>query len=101
MSDKSPQINQLNQNNMTQVIIKNIRILDVDKEDPSSPSMISIEDGRFHTINTEAGDAPANDAVVIDGEGLFALPGLIDCHCLLYTSPSPRDRTRSRMPSSA
>ena len=32
---------------------------------------------------------------------------LIICHvdhclsCLLYTSPSPRDRTRSRMPSSA
>ena len=25
----------------------------------------------------------------------------IDTHCLLYTSPSPRDRTRSRMPSSA
>ena len=26
---------------------------------------------------------------------------LIDESCLLYTSPSPRDRTRSRMPSSA
>ena len=25
----------------------------------------------------------------------------IDTSCLLYTSPSPRDRTRSRMPSSA
>ena len=25
----------------------------------------------------------------------------IVCICLLYTSPSPRDRTRSRMPSSA
>ena len=24
-----------------------------------------------------------------------------ECFCLLYTSPSPRDRTRSRMPSSA
>ena len=24
-----------------------------------------------------------------------------DSYCLLYTSPSPRDRTRSRMPSSA
>ena len=24
-----------------------------------------------------------------------------DGNCLLYTSPSPRDRTRSRMPSSA
>ena len=26
---------------------------------------------------------------------------LIQIDCLLYTSPSPRDRTRSRMPSSA
>ena len=26
---------------------------------------------------------------------------LRNCSCLLYTSPSPRDRTRSRMPSSA
>ena len=26
---------------------------------------------------------------------------LLDHTCLLYTSPSPRDRTRSRMPSSA
>ena len=25
----------------------------------------------------------------------------VDEDCLLYTSPSPRDRTRSRMPSSA
>ena len=29
----------------------------------------------------------------------FLRPGIITC--LLYTSPSPRDRTRSRMPSSA
>ena len=26
---------------------------------------------------------------------------VLACACLLYTSPSPRDRTRSRMPSSA
>ena len=26
---------------------------------------------------------------------------MLDVYCLLYTSPSPRDRTRSRMPSSA
>ena len=32
-------------------------------------------------------------------EGM-SLPTLIQS-CLLYTSPSPRDRTRSRMPSSA
>ena len=29
------------------------------------------------------------------------LSDLLGCNCLLYTSPSPRDRTRSRMPSSA
>ena len=39
-------------------------------------------------------------------EELFQLPWVNiltapDDHCLLYTSPSPRDRTRSRMPSSA
>ena len=32
-----------------------------------------------------------------------AISERLDLHldCLLYTSPSPRDRTRSRMPSSA
>ena len=34
--------------------------------------------------------------------GVFAgIPNLKLDTCLLYTSPSPRDRTRSRMPSSA
>ena len=32
--------------------------------------------------------------------GILLFPGN-DESCLLYTSPSPRDRTRSRMPSSA
>ena len=31
----------------------------------------------------------------------FAAESHVDRSCLLYTSPSPRDRTRSRMPSSA
>ena len=33
--------------------------------------------------------------------GLLAIVAQITTACLLYTSPSPRDRTRSRMPSSA
>ena len=31
----------------------------------------------------------------------YPIPNKRDLFCLLYTSPSPRDRTRSRMPSSA
>jgi len=34
------------------------------------------------------------------GNKVIAIDGHCDT-CLLYTSPSPRDRTRSRMPSSA
>ena len=34
------------------------------------------------------------DTMIIDFQSLLKI-------CLLYTSPSPRDRTRSRMPSSA
>ena len=33
--------------------------------------------------------------------GTYPSSLLVACRCLLYTSPSPRDRTRSRMPSSA
>ena len=43
--------------------------------------------------------APQNQApCIIDNNLVIANWGYF---CLLYTSPSPRDRTRSRMPSSA
>ena len=32
---------------------------------------------------------------------VHAHSGRLRCHCLLYTSPSPRDKRQSRMPSSA
>ena len=34
-----------------------------------------------------------------NAQHVYPVPGVYTC--LLYTSPSPRDRTRSRMPSSA
>ena len=41
-------------------------------------------------------DYDGDNTPIVTGSALGALNG-----CLLYTSPSPRDRTRSRMPSSA
>ena len=41
----------------------------------------------------------ADVTILGPGDGLEATITVHDC--LLYTSPSPRDRTRSRMPSSA
>ena len=41
------------------------------------------------------------DAPVFSGTGRPFKPNGMICSCLLYTSPSPRDRQKSRMPSSA
>ena len=78
-----------------------------------------IEDGKIKLITNDSPDCDKK----INGSGLVSIPGLIDTHvhygvyspidqaaiseshaaaiCLLYTSPSPRDRSLSRMPSSA
>ena len=48
----------------------------------------------------EKGKAAAKDALQ-KVEVQIALGVAAAVACLLYTSPSPRDRTRSRMPSSA
>ena len=47
----------------------------------------------------EALQAYVDTLIVIPNQNLFRLAN--ERTCLLYTSPSPRDRTRSRMPSSA
>ena len=52
------------------------------------------------TIACVVGLAVLDPAMLGDKANPFATP-LEILPCLLYTSPSPRDRTRSRMPSSA
>ena len=47
---------------------------------------------------TDGGDNP--DVVPVPASGWLLLCGVLGI-CLLYTSPSPRDRQKSRMPSSA
>ena len=56
-----------------------------------------LRDMRF--LINEVLDYPAHYSSLPNGAD--ATPEMVDAICLLYTSPSPRDRTRSRMPSSA
>ena len=53
-------------------------------------------------VNVYYGEKQAikNLSIDIPDRAVSAFIGPSGC-CLLYTSPSPRDRTRSRMPSSA
>ena len=61
-------------------------------------------DNRFQLLNTETWPQQAQEYLeTVDGmEVLKEIQEISQISsCLLYTSPSPRDRTRSRMPSSA
>ena len=59
-------------------------------QDPLTPNMLdTIAVNMTYTPNEDGKDSPWE--LWVDEYG----------DCLLYTSPSPRDRTRSRMPSSA
>ena len=53
------------------------------------------KDERVYTdLTTFTVNYTPNTRRIVDYQNLYSI-------CLLYTSPSPRDRTRSRMPSSA
>ena len=66
------------------------------------------DDGKAQLFNGRTGD-PYDNPITVGFMYILKLAHLVDdkIHarstgpCLLYTSPSPRDRTRSRMPSSA
>ena len=67
------------------------------------------------TTSTDDAESPNGDPALLNGTGPLAtillsqqpldhiilMLGTNDMNCLLYTSPRPRDRQKSRMPSSA
>ena len=57
----------------------------------------AVQEGAAAVVLIFKSNAPS----VLEGFGFGAALLAMFMRCLLYTSPSPRDRTRSRMPSSA
>ena len=77
---------------------------------PDPPALVAYDDSwplAATRLSRRTSLALGGRAVAVEHIGSTSVPGLvaedvIDLQvCLLYTSPSPRDRTRSRMPSSA
>ena len=72
---------------------------------PSSEQKINFSTGTIAVLAgvliLGVGIGSAITSTTDGGQGNIASQQQLDMACLLYTSPSPRDRTRSRMPSSA
>ena len=80
--------------NVTGIKVKNLKTNNVEE--------MKI-DGLFIAIGHDPATSLFKEQLDMDKEGyLLTKPDSTETNiCLLYTSPSPRDRTRSRMPSSA
>ena len=93
-------------------LINNSTAIYILKESPNGFFELSFGDGNTFGITPLAGykievdylsvsGPAANEAAIFAPTSTVAVNGTNYTICLLYTSPSPRDRTRSRMPSSA
>ena len=70
-------------------------------QDPLSDMLTRLRNAQMagkQTVDMPGSKLKVSVAKVLEQEGYIAGHRY---DCLLYTSPSPRDRTRSRMPSSA
>ena len=67
---------------------------------PDVKDLCPNEPETFNKFRDEDG-CPDRGGVVVEDNNIVILKKIQFKTCLLYTSPSPRDRTRSRMPSSA
>ena len=71
------------------------------------PWAVPLAEARLSTFlaadknNTDDAPEAFLSGQIADAQARFNLTNLVDQGCLLYTSPSPRDRQKSRMPSSA
>lgn len=72
------------------VVIRNVRVIDVVTGTATAARDVWLQGDRIHEIRPHRPDAkwPA-DAQLIAGEGLSLIPGLIDAHCHVSSSPAP------------
>ena len=78
-------------------------VLSMAKATPFSPWTPSLTYGGRHWQGSDI-EVLIDDLLArhwLSGEAARALRAVASSSCLLYTSPSPRDRQKSRMPSSA
>ncbi|GAB3058682.1 amidohydrolase family protein [Salinicoccus sesuvii] len=63
---------------MKNLFIKNVNLIDGTGSELISNTNVLVEDGRFKSIGAD--ESQVGDAEVIDGQGQYMLPGMIDAH---------------------
>jgi imidazolonepropionase-like amidohydrolase len=63
-----------------ELLIENATVVSPERSEPLRNVTVSIRDGRIISISHPSSARPARDAEVIDGHGLYLVPGLIDSH---------------------
>ena len=85
--------------------LNGVSCLSMEEAAPKKQQIMSSRSFGHYVYDLESlGEAVASYIAIAAGKlrGQGSLAGMVQVYiCLLYTSPSPRDRTRSRMPSSA
>ena len=72
----------------------------VDTDGDTQPDWLDLDSDNDGLSDASEASGPGGSVTDADGDGV--IDGFTDTNgCLLYTSPSPRDRQKSRMPSSA
>ena len=91
--------------NYTLAAFDKVRIVMVGTTEPgnigaAARAMKNMSLSRLFLVNPNKYPSAAATARASDADDVLS-SAVVCSSCLLYTSPSPRDRTRSRMPSSA
>ena len=70
-----------------ELLILQVRIVSPEHTAARGPMDVLVRDGRIYAIGTTAADQAGEQVDVLDGTGLFLLPGLIDGHTHLNEVP--------------
>lgn len=62
------------------ILIQNVIVVDPVDGPSAGPVDVAVDGGKIHSLNPAGSFVSDADAVTIDGEGLFLIPGLIDVH---------------------
>ena len=98
----TPLVDVTEENGALAVIKGSHRLFNHFRSSPSPQSKSPLSDHIFTLFPyTQVIEMKAGEALVFDNRLIHASPPNLSDTCLLYTSPSPRDKRQSRMPSSA